>query len=188
MRRLPIVAALAGVLMICVPTVALCSGNAFFIYSDRHVHDDFRPVDHHAALGMTVFVDMKSGPSIFSIGVQISGDKARTGSDTFESDVTELYAGVGKLWSEPEDPSIYITGGVTFMNVESKLTDAFGSSVNDDDSTIAPYVEGGFLFMLAPNVNIGFGARYVFLAELDAFGVEADADVLQINGLIGWGW
>lgn len=193
MRKVGLGAMILCALILATVTDGYCSGDVLFVLGNREVDEDFEPVEEQESFGVGVILHNATWPVSLWIGVQASDEDAAVfdpflGSFTFEAEISELYFGVGKVWDTHPKARPYISGGLTFLTVDAKLTDPFGLSVDADDSTIAPYVEGGIFWRIGKSFNIGIGARLVIMAEVDFFGVESDADYTQFNGLIGWGW
>jgi len=118
---------------------------------------------------------------------------------TTEVDTMELDVGVRKFWDWKVEP--YIGGGLAYIQLDAKQTE-FGSILgnpfsdvvlDDDDSRLGFWLNGGFVYRLGRNFNVGLDIRYSdSSADLTPVGfsesVKLDSGGTHYGILMGYHW
>lgn len=116
-------------------------------------------------------------------GLEVPGLGTRTiTSGVFEFSAGVLYRRRGERKTIP-----YVGGGLAFMGVGQEVSrGAF--KIDDDDTTVGVYVNGGVYWRLGKAFNIGIDARVVTGTSVELFGRKGDANYGQFGLILGWGW
>jgi hypothetical protein len=166
-----------------------------FVLGPRTAANDTEPAEDQDAFGANIYLKGKTWPISIVLGVHASNGDG-TASDpfffgTFEAnlDYREVSVGVGRIWSGSKHARPFIGGGLSVLNVDTELSVAsFGGSASDDDTILAPYVDGGIFWRLGKSFNLGLDARFVVAAKAETAVFEGDVNYVQIAAALGWGW
>jgi hypothetical protein len=201
MKKLARLASLFVLLSVTPMSDALCEGDVLFLFGSRNLDSDAEPVEEQDVYGVFALLKQGSWPISFAVGFESSEDTDVGGSCVagfqceVKGEVTEGYIGIGKVFKKYGTLRPFVGGGLTVLGVKGTETVLMtGVEGDDDDTLLAPYVNGGVFWRLGKWFDLGVGLRYVFFAEatLQPFEVfppqERDINYLQYNALIGWGW
>ncbi len=185
---------LAGFLCLVMASDALCAGDVMFVFGQRTLDDDAKPVEDQDVYGVNALFKVDGWPVALALGFETSeSDDARRDIGPLEFEVKatllEAYIGVGKIWDNAGTIRPFIGGGITLLGIEGERTLLLtGDNEDDDDMVFAPYVNAGVFWRIHERFNLGVGLRYVFFADATIFNEEFDVNYLQFGGLAGWGW
>lgn len=203
MKRFALAVALIA-LAASVPAPAAAGGNANFNLGSRGLDEDFwGGAEEQGVFG----VQVDFGPDKWPVSVALGLSGSATENDEFACQFCEtpelegpglgvrtLTSGVfefsaGVLWRRRTERKTipYVGGGLAFMAVGQEVSrGAF--KVDDDDSTVGVYVNGGVYWRLGKAFNIGIDARVVTGTSIELFGEKGDANYGQLGLILGWGW
>ena len=176
--------------MAAAATPALAEGNANFVLGLRWLdEDDWEPVEEQGVFGVTVDFGKNDWPVNLAAGLMISGKEEDVGALDLTGTISELSFGVLKTWEKGSDGKTrpFFGGGLSFLSAEIEI-DGPGGSVSEDDNSGAIYAQGGVYWRIGSRFNIGGDVRVLFGSDLEALGIEGDADYFQLGLLLGWGW
>jgi len=96
----------------------------------------------------------------------------------------ELGLGVRKIWNTGSSRRVhpYIGGGVSFIAAKFEA-----GSTSDKDNGVGAWLGGGIFWRLGSRFNLGMSLRGSS-ANVDLYGVRADAGGGHFGLCLGWGW
>jgi len=156
--------------------------------------NDWAPVEDQGMIGAEMSWGRTEWPVHIATDVIVSAAEEDTPifdpffgtvSTTITGTTFEVAAGIRKIW-EAGRCRPYVGGGIALL-VATIEGEALGITVDDDDSAIGPWVGGGVFWRLGAHFNLGASLRWSG-ADVDLFGVEADAGGLTYGLLLGFGW
>jgi len=186
MRRALGILAIAAVL-VSIPSLSLAKGNANFVIGTRTYDGknlDLFGVDDQTVVGINVDFGKNDWPITLVIGAFTSSEDNAIMGFPFELVITELSFGVQKTWDQYSHARPYISGGLSQIKGEFNILLA----PDNDDSTIAFFVDGGIFWRIGEGFNLGIGGRILLGSDVTFDMLDTDLDYTQINGVIGWGW
>jgi opacity protein-like surface antigen len=165
-------------------------------------------VDSPPQYGLAVSLEF-DWPVALAVDVMASSDDDRQdlsgmgGALIFDTDIDtfEFDAGVRKFWGEKLRP--YVGGGVAWVALEAKQTmvgdlgvpgtEFFDVIVDDSDSGIGYWLNGGVTYTIGSSFNVGADLRYtdsdVTLRASDGSGdIDLGAGGWQYGLLLGFHW
>ena len=174
--------------LLALATPALAGGNANFILGSRGLDKDFwEPVNGQFATGVTVDFGKMEWPIHLETGIMVSvGYEEDFLAADITGSVSELFFGVNKTW-EMGVTRPFIGGGLAAVGAGYEI-DGPGGTIDDDDGAGGVYFHGGVYWRLKSRFNIGIDGRFLVGTDVTLFGVEGDADYLQLGMILGWGW
>lgn len=182
------------------------TGNVNAVLGVKTLDDDeWEPADEHDEIGVMVDFGPASWPVAFTVGAlrsdadETTGDPASGITVGLEAEVLELSFGVKKIWTPGRTVRPYIGGGVTRVSAEATgrvagvsstppVTIVFETIVGpEEDDAIGPWIAGGVYWTLGDAFNLGVDLRYSS-ADVELFGVDADAGGTHAGLLLGYHW
>jgi len=170
---------------------AFAEGNANFVLGGRWLgEDDWEPVEEQGVIGVTVDFGKDDWPVNLAAGLMLSAKEEEVGPFDVTGSIAELSFGVLKTWKKGSDGRVrpFAGGGLSFLTAEIDVDVPGGGSASEDDSSGAIYGQGGVYWRIGSRFNIGGDVRISFGSDLEAAGIEGDADYFQLGLLLGWGW
>ncbi len=194
MKPLRRLLAIAGVLSV-VSLPAFAGGNLNFALGGRILdEEDWEPVDTPPALGVTVDLALFGWPVSLAFGLHGStaeDDLAlQPGNQRVEvtGTLTELSAGVVKIWSSDGVLHPYIGGVLAAVRAEKEARVSGAAERAEDDTSGAIYAEGGVYWRLGIATNLGLHGRLVGGTDLELGEEKFSADHYQAALVLGWNW
>lgn len=203
MKRTMIALVLVALVGSAVPAVA--GGNANFILGGRGLDEDFWDgTEGQGVFGVQVDFGPDEWPVNVALGLSVSGSEddeldcrfcdgrhldpgAVLGDRTLTSGMFEFSSGVLYRPKKERMTRPYVGGGLTLIGVGRQISRG-PFEVEDDDTTVGFYVNGGVTWRLGKRFNIGIDARIVTGTSVELFGRRGDADYGQLGMVLGWGW
>lgn len=197
-------------LTVCLSTSAtMAGGDANLFIGWKSIDDDAfesTGVDDQPEFGVAVSLDFE-WPVVLAIDLlSSSDDSTRTIPATFpvqqttDVDTLELDIGVRKFWKKGRARP-YIGGGLAFIQLDAKqttLTTILGNTVadtliDDDDTGIGVWVNGGVLWTFDKGFNIGVDARFSDAdGDLSAKGFSSEQEFssggFHLGLMLGYNW
>ena len=180
-------------------TASFAGGDANFVLGGRRMGDEafWHPLEDQGASGVTVDFGRNGWPVQLAAGINVSEaeDRVRffdpSGLPThskYTGTVQELSFGVMKIWQqEGRRMRPYLGGGLSYVTAMFEL-EFGGSNLEDHDSSIGAYAQGGVFWRLRKRLNIGVDARMLRVTDIQVSNGKGDADYEQLGFLLGWGW
>jgi hypothetical protein len=131
----------------------------------------------------------KEWPIHLEAGIQVSVgvESDFFGAADVYGSVAELNFGVNKTWETKGPARPFIGGGLASVGAAYRIENSFGD-VDDNDSSGGAYFHGGVFWRIGQRFNIGIDGRFLMGTKMTLFGVEGDADYVQLGMILGWGW
>lgn len=151
--------------------------------------DSWGGLDHQQTMGLeATFVNELNGWGP-EIGFAYGEDDRRGLIGELEADVTELYVGLRKEFNPFARTHFFLSGGYSLFEVEG--TASFirepDLSLEDNDRSLAPYIQGGAYYMVTDTVTAGLQYRYSFKnEEVEVFSEEPNLDGGLLLFTVGW--
>lgn len=166
------------------------SGNVSGFLGQKALDDkDWGQQDQQGAVGIMIDFKKKQWPVSIAIDLVGSGDEDKSSASIKEALASEIQLGVRKIY-EPETSSFkpYISGGISFMNVELRNKDrATGLTNLDEDSAVGYWVSAGSYVQISKHFQVGLDVRYS-QADVNLSGKERTAGGVQSAVLAGFHW
>ena len=179
-------------------------GNANFILGSRGLDGDFwGETDSQGVFGVQVDFGPDKWPVKVALGLSVSAaesddfgcvfcgiddhDGPILGARSLTSGVFEFSSGVLYQPRKERMTRPYVGGGLAFIGAGQEVSRGL-VVVDDDDTTVGFYVNGGVTWRLGKRFNIGVDARVVTGTSLELFGKKGDANYGQLGLVLGWGW
>jgi len=172
-------------------------------FGTAHLDDDLRPFDRARTGALEYSYGLPRSPWRFFAGLSQTSDEAfpeqtftrRDGMATadfpvaFRADLSELYAGVRHEWSMADGRLYpYLGGGLSlvhgsFETAPGVQRDPTGNPnldflpparIDDNDESLGLFTQAGIAVPLGSSFRLSADWRWLFLAELDVQGSEAD--------------
>lgn len=194
-RSLALAAALFLTLALAMTPAAAGVGNVNFVGGTRSFGDDdlFEEIDSQSFGGVTVDFGPDSWPVTLAIGLYGSfGEEENIfGEIDLQTAVSELSFGVHKVW-KVNATRPFVGGGLTSVSTWAEF-EGPGDDVDDTDTSVGLYVQGGVFWKIGSRFNIGIDGRLVTGTDVEMdfdgrLSAEGDADYFQVGLLLGWGW
>jgi opacity protein-like surface antigen len=147
----------------------------------RSLDDDFEPVEDQVFVGGSYARQSPYDPVGFEVGLYASREEDDSGALDIEGRTREIYGGVHKTFGD-DVLRPYVGAGLALIQAE---LDVEGVD-DDDDSSIAGYVHGGFRVAVTESFFLGLDLRWLFGSDLEIGGVDTDADYAQLALAFGW--
>ena len=170
------------------PSGALASAGAVHVFLGQKFldEDDWEPIENQFELGIDAALGGDDWPVWINVG--LFGSNAEddlTVDEEVEATTTELTLGINKTWTGQQFHP-YVAGGLAFVNTEVEFRDDFGS-VEEDDSAVGLYLQGGGYWRLGSSFNLGGMLRFT-AADVDVFGEDFSGGGVHLGLTLGWGW
>lgn len=185
-------------------------GDVNFLFGQKSLSEDrldSAGVDGQSQFGVSVTLDFQ-WPVMLAFDFLASSDDAiETVAAAFplqldtEVDTTEVAVGVRKFWDRNKFQP-FVGGGLAFIQLDARQTEsgtlgpgiAFSTLiVDDDDSGVGLWLNGGVLYRLGDQINVGLDVRYSD-ASADLTPAQAGPDLgLDAGGVhyglvVGFHW
>lgn len=148
--------------------------------------DDWEPIDDQTELGIDASFGGDDWPVWINVGLFGSNAEEDLAADEeLEGTTTELTVGINKTWTRRQFRP-YIAGGLAFVNTEVEFRDDFGT-IEDDDSAVGLYLQGGGHWRLGSSFNLGALIRFT-MADTDVFGGDFEGGGVHLGLTAGFGW
>jgi hypothetical protein len=208
-RRFFLVLALA----LCLPiTAAMAGGDVNVIFGKKMIDDsdlEDLDVDDQDQFGIAVSLGFGNWPVELAIDLlSSSDDNTAVYADPAYSynlqynvdvDTTELSFGVRKYWGKRGRP--YVGGGLGFTQLDGSVTAVrtFGQTtftdriLDDDDSDLSFWVNGGYVWLFGRSFNLGVDVRYsdsdakLSISESSS-SVKFDSGGTHVGVMLGYHW
>jgi len=164
----------------------------FYPIAPRYLDKDFwDPIETQYSFGGTVDFGKAGWPLHLAFGLNGSAGDSNNFDPVAIGGVTgtinELSFGIAKVWDTKGSTRPFVSGGVSFVNARIEA-DTFLGTVDDKDSTIGGWIEGGVYWRLTPHFNFGLFGRTLLGTKITLFGVDGDADYWELGPMLGWSW
>jgi hypothetical protein len=164
---------------------AVAETNINFFLGQKMLDDDADPVEDQGEFGVLTTFGNPDWPVQLAADLLVSADS----EDEFGIETTvvtsELAFGARKIW-EKGKVRPFVAGGIAIVSGMLEVEIA-GLDVDDDESALGTWVEGGVFWRLGQKFNIGFEVRASW-AEIDLFGADFEAGGEHVGLLLGWGF
>lgn len=124
-------------------------------------------------------------PLGYELGFSFAADSTTVAGVDVTDRFLELFAG-GRLIFGEGKLLPYLGAGVALVAAEVE-GESGGFSTSDDDGSLGFYGHGGLLLRVGSSFYLGLDARALTGTELDIFGIETDADYVQVAAVFAWG-
>lgn len=127
---------------------------------------------------------LSEGPIGYELGLSFSRDR----TDVLGVDVSSnfLEFSIGGRAVAGEGPLFPYAGAGLSMILAEADGQAGGFSVSDDDLGFGVYAHAGLLYRVGAGFFLGLDGRLVRGADVRIFGLDTDADYVQVAATIGW--
>lgn len=192
-------------LLVLVAAGPVLAGDANLFLGQRFQSDDSLEaagLDTPAQLGVAVSFDFDWPVSVALDLMTSSDDNSETLAGPIFSTIIdtevktlELDVGVRKYWGEKARP--YVGGGVAWVQLDARQTETVLSStsliVDDSDSGLGYWINGGFVYVIGKHLNVGVDLRYVdsdvdLTPEGNVGSLKLDSGGVAAGVLVGYHW
>jgi hypothetical protein len=176
--------------------------NANLILGSRALDEDkWGPIEDHTIYGISIDARRATWPVSVVLGFSTSsedGNESLVVDDIriegwAESTIWEASIGVAKIWDTSGQMRPFVGGGISAVRTDLEAVlespDIDGSArIDEDDTSLGLYVEGGIVWQFKADFNLGFSGRILIGTELELVDEETDVDYGQFAVILGWGW
>ena len=183
------VPALFALLALALPSISSAEvhGNVNLFLGMKTLSDgDWEPIEDQPEFGVLTDWGAKEWPIHIAADVLFSSDDEDIGGVDVDGETFELALGVRKVWYQNDRFRPYVGGGLDVVQAEVEFEGSFGS-VDDDDTGIGAWVDGGIVWRIGEVFQIGAGLRYSY-AEVELFEEDLKAGGLHYGLVAGFGW
>jgi hypothetical protein len=155
--------------------------------------EDWAPVDEHTEVGIDADFRPNSWPVNIAVDYLFSESDSELlfdpflGVTEFKAETSELNIGIRKIWDRLPYARPFLGGGLSFIRGEFKGIPISGNTISDSDTGIGVWLGGGFYWTLTDHFNLGLELTFS-TAEINLFGVDADAGGGHFGFLAGYHW
>jgi hypothetical protein len=140
--------------------------------------DDWDPVEDQVMgqIGYAVT------PSDWPVGIEVSASYSGNSDSGITGETVEGSVGLRKTW-DISDAKLhpYLGAGLALIRAEYS-----GFGLSDNDSSLAGYAHGGAYYDITEHWQVGGDLRVLFGSGITLFGIDGDADYLQVGVFVGY--